>query len=197
MSKLPDSLKNQKAQLRTSAMLRRQELYNRTKDAAAAALVEFADGFEPETSGDVVSGYIPIGSEIDDMALLTRFYERGFALGLPLVTAPATPLTFLRYRPGDRLVKGSFDVFTPEHSAPHVVPAILLVPLLAFDRHGYRLGYGGGFYDRTLALLRQHKRIKAIGLAFSGQAVDMVPHDELDQPLDGVLCETGIRDLKV
>jgi len=194
MTESLDTLKKQKARLRKLAMLRRKELYDRNKDIAAKTLVEFADDFEPETSGDVVSGYVPMGSEIDDMALLNRFFERGFTLGLPLVTAPATPLTFLGYRPGDALVKGSFDVFTPEHSAPHVVPSILLVPLLAFDRHGYRLGYGGGFYDRTLALLRKQKPIKAIGLAFSGQEVGAVPHDELDQPLDSVLCENGLRE---
>jgi len=192
MSETSDTLKNQKAQLRKSAMLLRKKLYDHNKDTAATALIEFADGFEPENSGDAVSGYVPMGSEIDAMALLRRFFERGFALGLPLVTAPATALTFLDYRPGDVLVKGSFDVFTPEHSAPHVVPTILLVPLLAFDRTGYRLGYGGGFYDRTLELLRKQKPIRAIGLAFSGQEVEAVPHDALDQPLDAVLCENGL-----
>jgi 5-formyltetrahydrofolate cyclo-ligase len=187
-----ETLKTCKAQLRQTAMLLRAGLSDCNKDAAANSLIEFAEGFDPQSPVDVVSGYVPIGSEIDDMAVLTRFHQRGFTLGLPVVTAKATPLTFLKYRPGDRLVKGNFDVFTPEPSAAIVIPTILLVPLLAFDRSGYRLGYGGGFYDRTLALLRQQRQIKAIGLGFSGQEVDAVPHDALDQPLDAVLCENGL-----
>ncbi len=191
MNEPPETLKTRKAQLRQSAMLLRDGVIDRHKDAATS-LIEFAEGFDPESPAAVVSGYVPMGSEIDDMALLKRFHQRGFTLGLPVVTAKATPLTFLKYCPGDRLVKGSFDVFTPEPNAKIVTPAILLVPLLAFDRTGYRLGYGGGFYDRTLALLRQQGQIKAIGLAFSAQEVEAVPHDGLDQPLDAVLCENGL-----
>jgi 5-formyltetrahydrofolate cyclo-ligase len=187
-----DTLKNQKVLLRKSAAKRRAELFDRDKGAAAKSLAGFADDFMPGAHGCVVSGYVPIGSEIDGMGLLGHLHERGFIIGLPLVTAPNTPLMFLNYRPGDRLVKGNFDVFTPEHDVATVTPELLLVPLLAFDRRGYRLGYGGGFYDRTLALLRRHGGIKAIGLAFSGQEVDAVPHDGFDQPLDGVLCENGL-----
>ena len=186
------TLKQVKARARKSAALHRAELFERDNGQAAKFLIEFADSFTSEDCGGVVSGYVPIGSEIDGMALLERFFDRGFTIGLPLVTAPDTPLTFLNYRPGDRLIKGKFDVFTPEHTMAKVTPSLLLVPLLAFDRHGYRLGYGGGFYDRTLALLRQRGTIRAIGLAFSGQEVDAVPHDRFDQPLDGILCENGL-----
>jgi len=187
-----DSLKKDKAVLRKSAALHRAELFGRDKGQAAKSLLQFTDDLTPEEHGSVVSGYVAIASEIDAMGLLERFFERGFAICLPLVTAPDTPLTFLNYRPGDRLVKGNFDVFTPQHDVAKVTPALLLVPLLAFDRRGYRLGYGGGFYDRTLAQLRQRGAIRAIGLAFSGQEVDAVPHDGFDQPLDGVLCESGL-----
>jgi len=186
------TLKKEKALLRKSAALQRAELFGRDNGQAAKSLIEFADDLAPEDFGSVVSGYVAIGSEIDAMGLLERFFDRGFTTGLPLVTASDTPLTFLNYQPGDRLVKGDFDVFTPEHDVATVTPRLLLVPLLAFDRLGFRLGYGGGFYDRTLALLRQRGAIKAIGLAFSGQEVDAVPHDGFDQPLDGVLCESGL-----
>jgi len=191
MTEPSGSQKNHKARLRKSATLLRAELFERNKAHAANSLVEFADGFTPAAGVDVVSGYVPIGSEIDGMALLNRFFERGFTLGLPRVTAKAAPLSFLTYRPGDRLVKGHFDVMTPPDNAAEVTPAILLVPLLAFDKHGYRLGYGGGYYDRTLAQLKQCRPIKAIGLGFRGQEVDSVPHDAFDQRLDGVLCEDG------
>jgi len=186
------TLKNDKALLRKSATLHRAELFERDKGQAAKSLLQFADELTPGEHGAVVSGYVAIGSEIDAMGLLERFFEQGFTIGLPLVTAPDTPLTFLNYQPGDRLVKGNFDVFTPQHDVAKVTPALLLVPLLAFDRQGYRLGYGGGFYDRTLAQLRQRGAIKAIGLSFGGQEVDAVPHDGFDQPLDGVLCESGL-----
>ncbi len=186
------SLKKEKALLRKSAALHRAELFARDKGCAAKSVLQFVDDLTPDEHGGVVSGYVAIGSEIDAMGLLEQFFTRGFAIGLPLVTAANTPLTFLTYQPGDRLIKGDFDVFTPPHDVATVTPSLLLVPLLAFDRAGYRLGYGGGFYDRTLALLRQRGAIKAIGLAFSGQEVDAVPHDGFDQPLDGVLCENGL-----
>ena len=173
-------------------MSRRAELFDRGKSEAAKSLIKFADDLIPEAHRCVVSGYVPIGSEIDGMGLLEQLHGRGFTIGLPLVTAPATALTFLEYQPGDRLVKGDFDVLTPEHDVATVIPELLLVPLLAFDRRGYRLGYGGGFYDRTLAGLRRQVTIKAIGLAFSGQEADAIPHDGFDQPLDGVLCENGL-----
>ncbi len=187
-----DTLKKDKAVLRRSAALHRAELFERDKGQAAKSLLQFVDDLTPEEPGCVVSGYVAIGSEIDAMGLLERFFERGFTIGLPLVTAAETPLTFLTYQPGDHLVKGDFEVFTPEHDVAKVTPSLLLVPLLAFDRRGYRLGYGGGFYDRTLAQLRQRGAIKAIGLAFGGQEVDAVPHGQFDQPLDGVLCESGL-----
>jgi len=192
MTQSPDTLKNRKREMRKSASLLRARLAERDGISAANSLVGFAETFNLDAPDVVVSGYMPIGSEIDCRTLLDQFHQRGFTLGLPLVTAASTPLTFLRYCPGDTLVKGNFDVLTPEHDVERVSPTILLIPLLAFDDKGYRLGYGGGFYDRTLALLRQQNTIKAIGLAFSGQEVNAVPHDELDQPLDCVLCENGL-----
>ncbi len=186
------TLKKEKALLRKSAALNRTELFEQNKGQAAKSLLQFADDLSPGERRCVVSGYVAIGSEIDAMGLLEWFFDHGFTIGLPLVTAADTPLTFLNYQPGDRLVKGNFDVFTPQHGVATVTPSLLLVPLLAFDRRGYRLGYGGGFYDRTLAQLRQRGAIRAIGLAFGGQEVDAVPHDGFDQPLDGVLCESGL-----
>lgn len=187
MTETPSSLTRSKAELRKTAFAHRAELKTNEGVAATLALAAFAESFAPANDGTVVSGYVPLGSEIDCTLLLNEFDERGYVIGLPLVTAKATPLTFLKYSPGDTLIKGKFDVMTPEHDVPQVVPTILLVPLLAFDRKGYRLGYGGGFYDRTLELLRAQGPICAIGLAFAGQEVDDVPRDEHDQRLDGIL----------
>ena len=196
MTETLSSLTRSKAELRKTAFARRAELKPNEGVAAALALAAFAESFPPVNDGCVVSGYVPLGSEIDCTLLLNEFHERGYVIGLPLVTAKATPLTFLEYSPGDTLIKGQFDVMTPEHDVPHVVPAILLVPLLAFDRKGYRLGYGGGFYDRTLELLRAQRPTGAIGLAFAGQEVEDVPRDEHDQRLDAILTPSEYIEFK-
>ncbi len=146
----------------------------------------------PTWQGIAVSSYLPIGSELDTLPLIHWLQDVGAIHGLPVVTAEGAPLTFRQWRPGDPLIDGGFATKCPDGAAPALEPAIILVPLLAFDRAGYRLGYGGGFYDRTLAARRSAGTITAIGLAFSAQEVDTVPRDEHDQPLDAVLTENGI-----
>ena len=99
------------------------------------------------------------------------------------------PLVFRLWKPGDQLVPGVWDIPIPTESATDVLPDVLLVPMLAFDRAGYRLGYGGGFYDRTLEKLRKLKRVAAIGVAYQAQMVDQVPIGPYDAPLDFVMTE--------
>ena len=101
------------------------------------------------------------------------------------------PLVFRAWKPGDPLNAGVWGIQEPLPSAPALDPDILLVPLLAFDTRGYRLGYGGGFYDRTLAGFRMRKRVVAIGVAFDEQRIDAVPHTDYDQRLDWVLTPSG------
>ncbi|MFT5180286.1 MAG: 5-formyltetrahydrofolate cyclo-ligase [Alphaproteobacteria bacterium] len=134
---------------------------------------------------------MPIGSEIDCLPLLNRLDAAGVPLCLPVVTAPEAPLLFRRWAPGDPMVTGSFGISEPALAAPEVSPQVLLVPMLAFDRHGNRLGYGGGYYDRTLKALRAAADVVAIGVAFAGQLRDKVPVSENDQPLDWILTEVG------
>jgi len=107
------------------------------------------------------------------------------------VTGPAEPLTFREWKQDQPLEEGTWDIPVPTEEAAEVKPDVLLVPLLAFDRKGYRLGYGGGFYDRTIDLARAERDIVTVGVAFSGQEVKKVPHGEHDQPLDWVLTERG------
>ena len=102
-------------------------------------------------------------------------------------------LAFHLYEPGATLVPGVFGLSQPGKDWPEAVPDVLVVPLLAFDARGMRLGYGGGFYDRTLADLRATRNILAVGFAFAGQEVQDVPHRESDEPLDWVVTETGAR----
>ena len=137
--------------------------------------------------------YLPIQSEIDPLPLSLALVDAGFELALPCIKRVAHPLDFRRYMPGDKLRGGAYNTKEPLRSAEIVDPDIVLLPLLAFSRDGYRLGYGGGFYDRSLATLRAKKQIFACGLAFAAQEVPRVPTDEYDQKLDGVLTEREFR----
>lgn len=139
--------------------------------------------------GAVISAFHPYQTEISTLPLLSKLAGEGWRTALPVVIAKATPLVFRAWQPGEPLVSGIWGIQMPPETAPVVVPDVLLVPLLAFDARGYRLGYGGGFYDRTLAGLRALKPVTAIGIGFAAQQVDSVPHDGLDQRVDFVMTE--------
>ena len=128
-------------------------------------------------------------SEISTVELLGKLVAEGWTTALPIVVGKELPLMFRCWVPGEPLVSGLWDIQIPVETSPEVEPDVLLVPMLAFDRKGYRLGYGGGFYDRTLAKLRALKKVTAIGVAYAGQEVDEVPHGEYDQPLDWIMTE--------
>jgi 5-formyltetrahydrofolate cyclo-ligase len=146
----------------------------------------------PMPPGIALSGYWPLEGEIDVRPALAAYHAEGHAVGLPVVVAKGEPLLFRRWRPGEELVMGRFKVLTPPEAADEVVPQILLVPLLAFDPDGYRLGYGGGFYDRTLAKLRQRGPILAVGVAYAAQELAFVPRGPYDQPLDLVVTDRSV-----
>jgi 5-formyltetrahydrofolate cyclo-ligase len=124
--------------------------------------------------------------------LLTALATRGHPLCLPAVEAADAPLCFRAWAPGDALVAGYQDIPEPVPTVPVCTPVVLLVPLLAFDAVGHRLGYGGGFYDRTLAALRAGGPVQAIGIAYAAQAVDSLPGTDHDQRLNAVLTEQGV-----
>jgi len=142
--------------------------------------------------GTLASAYWPMGDEIDPRPLMEALHGRGHPLALPAIRAAGQPLDFRAWRPGEPLQPAGFGTREPAESAPLVRPSLLLVPLLAFDAAGYRLGYGGGFYDRSLALLRQAGDILAVGLAYAAQQVPAVPREATDQPLDLVVTERGV-----
>ena len=141
--------------------------------------------------GRVVAGFHPYRSEVDVMPLLEALGEAGWKTALPVIVEPHQPLAFRSWSVGEDTAEGHYGILAPRDHAAMVDPDLLLVPMLAFDRDGYRLGYGGGFYDRTLHKLRALKPITAIGIAFSGQELDSVPHDSEDQHLDWILTERG------
>jgi len=144
----------------------------------------------PTADHDAISAFWPLADELDTRPLIMALSARGHRIGLPVVVKKGQPLLFRLWAPGTELVQGNFRVMTPPPDAPELVPSLLIVPLLAFDRAGYRLGYGGGFYDRTLAKLRAAGgNILAVGVALSVQEVPSVPRDDTDQPLDWIVTE--------
>ena len=147
----------------------------------------------PVPSGAAVSAYVAIGDEADPAPLLHALRARGHPIALPRVAGRGKPLEFHGYEPGSSLVPGGFGLSEPGRDWPKAEPDILIVPLLAFDALGYRIGYGAGFYDRTLAKLRAARDVLAVGFAFAGQEFETVPHDENDQRLDWVVTENGAR----
>jgi 5-formyltetrahydrofolate cyclo-ligase len=139
-----------------------------------------------------VSAYWPMGDEIDPLPTLRCLHREGHPIGLPVMPGAAQPLQFRAWYPDLDLVDGGFGTRIPPESAPPIVPQILLVPMLAFDRRGYRLGYGGGFYDRTLEKLRaQNPLTRAVGIVYAAQEVPEVPIDRYDQRLDMIVSEQG------
>lgn len=143
-------------------------------------------------AGAVVSAYWPMRDEIDPRPTLEALHDRGHPIGLPAMPAKAQPLEFRAWTPGAALEDGGFGTQVPRASAAVVTPQVLLVPLLAFDRAGYRLGYGGGFYDRTLAGLRAARPTAAIGLAYAAQRAEALPREPTDIPLDSIATEQGL-----
>lgn len=144
----------------------------------------------------VVAGYWPLGSELDVRPLMIRLAAAGFDLALPVTRTVDLPLEFRRWRPGDALELGAHGISQPLVVAPVVTPTLLLVPLLAFDADGWRLGYGAGYYDRTLADMRR-RLLKtpplAVGIAYAAQEMASLPHHTGDQRLDGVVTERAAR----
>ncbi len=139
-----------------------------------------------------LSGYMPMRSEIDPLPAMARHTG---PVGVPVIEAKATPLRFREWSPGCVMVPGAFGAEIPAEGA-WIVPEVLIVPLLAFDGRGFRLGYGGGFYDRTLEGLRARHPVLAVGFAFAAQEVDEVPTEPTDQRLDLIVTEAGVRDFR-
>jgi 5-formyltetrahydrofolate cyclo-ligase len=185
------ALDQEKRQARSEAQRLRDTARRSVGDCAALALAENALGFFAQSEPGIVSGFHPHMSEISVLPLLARLVSMGWTTCLPVVTGKGQPLVFRAWEPGDPLIRGLWDIKVPQEDAAEVIPDMLLVPMLAFDRKGHRLGYGGGFYDRTLALLRTTKVVTAIGVAYAAQEMEHVPHGAHDAVLDAVLTEAG------
>ena len=190
---------NAKILARKSASATRKRAFDADPDAGeklCRSVMAAADALRLSNEPRVVSVFWPMGTEVDTRPLIKALSEAGHTTALPVVTANAKPLTFRRWCFGDPLVDGGFGTSIPAKDAPEVTPEILFVPLLSFDDAGYRLGYGGGFYDRTLEKLRSRGRADAVGVAFSAQRVDTVIRGPHDQPLDWMATELDVRAIR-
>ncbi len=138
-----------------------------------------------------IAAYMPIRTEVDPLPVMHDLHKRGIVVSVPVIQGACRPLLFSRWCPGAPMAAGPFGALVPE-TADYVRPDILITPLVAFDARGYRLGYGGGFYDRTFAELRHEKPAQAIGFAYGAQEIPVVPVEPTDIRLDAIVTERGI-----
>ena len=184
-----------KAELRAASLARRDALSTAAREAAARAIAAHALPVEMPP-GICVAGFSAIRSEIDVTPLMQALALKGATLALPVLAGESLPLIFRHWTQDTQLVRGPYGIFEPSSEAEEAEPDIVLVPLAAFDRTGHRIGYGGGYYDRTLELLRQSKKITAIGVGFSVQEIAQVPSSGHDARLDLMLTEKEIIDFR-
>jgi 5-formyltetrahydrofolate cyclo-ligase len=184
-----------KAELRKTVLRRRDAIPIAERQAAAETIAARAFPI-PVKTGVVVSGYSPLKSEIDPLPLLRKLADAGAKLALPVVSGRGQPLIMRAYAFGQPLDAGIWGIREPKTDAPLVEPDILIVPLVAFDRYGNRLGYGAGYYDMTLNLLRRRKPAFAVGIGYFVQEVPEVPAMPRDARLDLVLTEREVIDCR-
>ncbi len=180
-----------KNQARKTASIKRAKLYKELQTTAGTKLAGFGLDFLGDAKKRIVSGFYPYLSEISVIELLENSAQSGWKTCLPVVVGNACPLEFRQWFVGDETKAGPWGILEPLETAPVLEPDVLLVPLLAFDKTGYRLGYGGGFYDRSIEKLRKQKSIIVVGVGYSGQEVDKVPTQPHDEKLDWILTEKG------
>jgi 5-formyltetrahydrofolate cyclo-ligase len=179
-----------KSELRTQYLAIRQEVPQAARAAASQQIIQHVLKLVPQ--GSVVAGYVAIRGELDVFPALAALAGRGNTLCLP-VTLNNRELIFRTFTPDDALESGAYGIAIPPASAPIIVPDVLLVPLVAFDVVGHRLGYGAGYYDRAIQKLKQkNNNLKVFGVAFFCQKADAIPAESTDEKLDAIITEMGI-----
>ncbi|HGG03978.1 MAG TPA: 5-formyltetrahydrofolate cyclo-ligase [Aliiroseovarius sp.] len=181
------SLTDIKSDARKAAFARRKQAFSQGLGAGGAARLL---AFLSPHRGKVLAGYMPIRTEIDPLPVMTDMARDG-RVCVPVIQGAGQALRFREWSPGCDLEEGPFGAMVPERG-DWLTPDVLIVPLVAFDRHGGRLGYGGGFYDRTLQGLRAAGPTMAVGFAFAAQEADALPLEPTDQPLDAVVTEKEV-----
>ena len=184
-----------KSELRRAAVGLRDALPRDVRQQAAEAIAERPFPLKIR-AGTIVSGFMPLKSEINPLPLLRKLEALGAWIALPVVVGRGQPLIMRRWTWGAPLGAGVWGIREPKPEAEEVAPDILIVPMLAFDRAGHRVGYGGGYYDLTINGLRGRKTVSAVGIAFAAQEVAKVPTTPRDAQLDFVLTEREVIDLR-
>lgn len=176
---------------RVAAADRRHAAESLVRHAATVPLLAV-----PPENG-IAAAYYPLGGEIDSRLLVDWLRQVGWKIALPVVEQANAPLVFRAWEPDALLDEGPFGTRQPPRGSAVCRPNIILIPLLAFDSNGFRLGYGGGYYDRTLAVMAEAEhRPVALGVAFAVQEIETVPHESWDRRLDLVLTERGVLPLR-
>ncbi|HEY6519747.1 MAG TPA: 5-formyltetrahydrofolate cyclo-ligase [Roseiarcus sp.] len=178
-----------KASLRRAALARREAVEPIASFALNSRLAEEGLRLARLWRPHIVSAFHPLRGEPNTLPLLTALADEGFETALPTVVGRGSPLTFRLWRPGEPTRAGAMSIREPLEAAPVVDPDLLFVPLACFDRRGHRIGYGAGYYDRTLSKLRATKPVHAVGVAHGVCEVDRVPYETHDQSLDAVVTE--------
>jgi len=192
---MSDVVSDLKSIVRKDALMRRDAIPAAERASAAEAIATRAFSF-PIKPGTIVSGFMPLKTEINPLPLMRKLAAEGVQLALPAIAGRGKPLIMRAFGFGDELASGQWGIREPKIDAPEVAPDILLVPLLAFDRNGHRIGYGAGYYDMTIMKLRAMKPVIAAGIAFGAQEIDEVPVTARDARLDLVLTEREVIDLR-
>ena len=179
-----------KAAMREAAQERRKAAHAAASGAAGTARGHFLSA-GLDRGCRIASAYRRIRSELDPEPLMLALIERGLRVCVPVIEGKGLPLKFREWTPQTRLQPGPFGAQVPT-DGEWLKPDLLIVPLLAFDGSGLRLGYGGGFYDRTIAGLRAAGSVRAVGFGYAAQQVHEVPADETDERLDAIVTEAGV-----
>ncbi|HEY1453901.1 MAG TPA: 5-formyltetrahydrofolate cyclo-ligase [Roseiarcus sp.] len=178
-----------KAVLRSEALARRGAVAPAARAAFSRRLADEGLRLARLWRPRVISAFHTLRDEPDTTPLLTELAAQGLATALPVVAGRGSPLTFRLWRPGDPTRSGAMSIAEPLERAPAVDPDLLFVPLACFDRRGHRIGYGAGYYDRTLAGLRAMKPVHAVGVAYGVCEVAAVPYEAHDQSLDAIVTD--------
>lgn len=181
-----------KARVRKQALAKRRAVHEKAC-GAAGMLMQSLIAYLGDGQFKIIAGYLPISSEIDPEGCMAHFRLSGVMTALPVVQTEAAPLVFRVFRPGDALITEKFSTKAPSPAAPEAIPELVLVPMLAFNSRGFRLGYGGGFYDRTIAAYRLlSPQTRFIGLAYEAQCDENIPLGEYDRALEAIVTEQGV-----
>ncbi len=183
-------ISEQKKTARKQAFAARKAAQSPTASIAASGHLTAFLSTQPK--GSIVAGYMPIQTEIDPRPTQTALCDLGYRLCLPVIQGHNKPLVFREWTPESGMIEGDFGALIPR-GGDYLTPDIAIIPLVGFDAKGARLGYGGGFYDRTLAEIETQKNVLKVGFAFAGQEIASVPTDRFDQYLDAIVTENGVR----